>query len=198
MAEIKEMNIENKQKLQIEEMRANNRVQITKVYIGGGDDFIYVSGNDISIIDRFLDAGNKLEALSEEMEKKSPEGEERDIAKEIEERKEFSDKAAAIMDGVFGQGITKKFFGDVYAAIPNFQPDLECFLDFWDSLIPVIERLSEHKIKLEKLASKHHMAKYQPQDHKEKSRTVIGINTKHPSPATNLNISGADVSVESE
>lgn len=39
--------------------------------------------------------------------------------------------------------------------------------DFWDSLIPVIERLSEHKIKLEKLASKKRMAKYQPQDHKK-------------------------------
>lgn len=170
MAEIEEMNIENEKKPQIEEMRADNRVQITKVYIGGGDDFIYVSGNDISIIDRFLDAGNKLESLAEEMEKKSPEGEERDITKEIEERKEFSEKAAAIMDGVFGEGTTRKFFGDVYAVIPNFQPDLECFLDFWDSLIPVIERLSEHKIKLEKLASKQRMAKYQPQDHKRSKK----------------------------
>ncbi|MCM1219817.1 MAG: hypothetical protein NC548_35550 [Lachnospiraceae bacterium] len=170
MAEIKEMNIENDQKPQIEEMRADNRVQITKVYIGGGDDFIYVSGNDISIIDRFLDAGNKLESLAEEMEKKAPEGEERDITKEIEERKEFSEKAAAIMDGVFGEGTTRKFFGDVYAVIPNFQPDLECFLDFWDKLIPVIERLSEHKIKLEKLASKQRMAKYQPQDHKREAK----------------------------
>lgn len=44
---------------------------------------------------------------------------------------------------------------------------MECFFDFWDSLIPVIERLSEHKIKLEKLASKKRMAKYQPQDHKK-------------------------------
>ena len=170
MAKIKEMNIENEQKPQIEEMRADNRVQITKVYIGGGDDFIHVSGNDISIIDRFLDAGEKLETLAAEMEKKSPEGEERDIAKEIEEHKEFSDKAAEIMDGVFGEGTTRKFFGDVYAVIPNFQPDLECFLDFWDSLIPVIERLSEHKIKLEKLASKQRMAKYQPQDHKRSKK----------------------------
>lgn len=169
MAEITEMNIENEQKPQVEEMRIDNRVTLTKVYVGGGDDYIVVSGNDISIIDRFMDAGSKLEALAEEMEKKTPEGEERDIVKEIEERKEFSNKATAIMDGVFGEGTTRKFFGDVYAVIPNFQPDLECFLDFWDSLIPVIERLSEHKIKLEKLASKKRMAKYVPQDHKKPS-----------------------------
>lgn len=169
MAEIKEMNIENEQKPQIEEMRADNRVQITKVYLGGGSDFIYVSGNDISIIDRFMDAGSKLEALAEEMEKNAPEGGERDVSHEIADRKEFSEKATAIMDGVFGEGTTRKFFGDVYAVIPNFQPDMECFLDFWDSLIPVIERLSEHKIKLEKLASKQRMAKYVPQDHKKPS-----------------------------
>lgn len=169
MAEITVMNIENEQKSQVEKMRIDNRVTLTKVYVGGGDDYIVVSGNDISIIDRFLDAGNKLEALAEEMEKKAPESEERDIGKEIEGRKEFSEKATSIMDGVFGEGTTRKFFGDVYDVIPNFQPDLECFLDFWDSLIPVIERLSEHKIKLEKLASKQRMAKYVPQDHKKPS-----------------------------
>lgn len=169
MAEMKEMNMENEVKPQIDEMRADNRVQITKVYLGGGSDFICVSGNDISVIDRFVDAGNRLEALAEEMKKTVSEDKERDTAKEIEERKEFSQKATEIMDGVFGEGTTRKFFGDVYAVIPNFQPDLECFLDFWDSLIPVIERLSEHKIKLEKLASKQRMAKYKPQDHKKPS-----------------------------
>lgn len=165
MAEIEEMKIE---KTEPEEMRIDNRVQLTKVYVGGGDDFIVVSGNDISIIDRFLAAGNDLEALASEMEKKEEETAEKDYQKQIDERKHFSDKATEIMDGVFGEGTTRKFFGDVYDVIPNFQPDLECFLDFWDKLIPVIERLSEHKIKLEKLASKQRMENYQPQDHKRK------------------------------
>lgn len=164
MEKIEEMKIEKNQ----EEMRIDNRVQLTKVYLGGRDDFIMVSGNDISIIDRFLAAGNDLETLASEMEKKESETDEKDYQKQIDERKHFSDKATEIMDGVFGEGTTRKFFGDVYEEIPNFQPDLECFLDFWDSLIPVIERLSEHKIKLEKLASKQRMAKYQPQDHKRK------------------------------
>lgn len=165
MAEIEEMKIE---KTETEEMRIDNRVRLTKVYVGGGDDFIVVSGNDISIIDRFLSAGEELESLAEELDKKESDVGENDYKKEMEIRKEFSEKATAIMDGVFGEGTTRKFFGDVYVAIPNFQPDAECFLDFWDSLIPVIERLSEHKIKLEKLASKQRMSKYQPQDHERK------------------------------
>lgn len=164
MADIEEMKIEKNQ----EEMRIDNRVQLTKVYVGGGDDFIVVSGNDISIIDRFLAAGEELETLAAELDKKEHDVGEDDYKKEMEIRREFSEKATAIMDGVFGEGTTRKFFGDVYAVIPNFQPDAECFIDFWDKLIPVIERLSEHKIKLEKLASKQRMAKYQPQDHKKK------------------------------
>lgn len=167
MADIEEMRIE---KNESEEMRIDNRVQLTKVFVGGGDDFIVISGNDISIFDRFRAAGDELEALAAEIEKKETESDDMDYKKEIEERRHFSDKATEIMDGVFGEGTTRKFFGDVYAVIPNFQPDLECFLDFWDSLIPVIERLSEHKIKLEKLASKQRMAKYQPQDHKKSSK----------------------------
>ena len=169
MAEIEEMKIEN-ENTKTEEIRIDNRVTLTKVYVGGGDDFIVISGNDISIFDRFRAAGDELTALAEEMEKKESEAGEMDYKKEIEEHKYFSEKATAIMDGVFGEGTTRKFFSDVYAVIPNFQPDLECFLDFWDSLIPVIERLSEHKIKLEKLASKQRMSKYQPQDHKKPSK----------------------------
>lgn len=167
MADIEEVKIE---KTEVEEMRIDNRVTLTKVYVGGGDDFIVVSGNDISIIDRFLAAGEELEALAGDLDKKGSEIGENDYKKEMEVRREFSEKAAEIMDGVFGEGTTRKFFGDVYEVIPNFQPDLECFFDFWDKLIPVIERLSEHKIKLEKLASKQRMAKYKPGDHKRKDK----------------------------
>lgn len=167
-------------KPEIDDMRIENRVQLTKVYVGSGNDYIVVSGNDISIFERFKNAGNELEKLADELELKDAEIRKKYDGKENSEidsadrekiigiKKEFSQEAEKIMDGVFGEGTTKKFFGDVYAVIPTFQPDLECFLDFWDKLIPVIERLSEHKIKLEKLASKKRMSKYQPQDHKRK------------------------------
>lgn len=162
---MEELSIEN---TNTEKIRIENRVQLTKVYMGGSEDHIVISGNDISVIDRFLSAGEELEELAAELEKKEAKRDEKDYKKELEERKYFSEKAGEIMDGVFGNGTTRKFFGDVYEVIPNFQPDLECFMDFWDSLIPVIERLSEHKIKLEKLASRQRMSKYVPQDYKRK------------------------------
>lgn len=149
-----------------ETMKAENRVWLMDVEFCNGEK-ITVSGNDISIIERFEAAGEELEALADDMEKK--ETEEKTAKEEIAERREFSEKAAEIMDGVFGEGTTRKYFGDVYEAIPDFCPDVECFMDFWDSLIPVIERLSDHKVKLEKLASKQRMDKYMPQDHKKPS-----------------------------
>lgn len=148
-----------------EKMTAENRVQLVDIEFCNGDK-ITVSGNDISIIDRFVYAGEELQALAEDMEKSEEQIGEKDYRKAIEDRRHFSERAAGIMDGVLGEGATRKFFGDVYEAIPDFCPDLECFMDFWDCLIPVIERLSEHKIKLEKLASKQRMAKYAPQDHR--------------------------------
>lgn len=149
-----------------ETMKAENRVWLMDVEFCNGEK-ITVSGNDISIIERFEAAGEELEALADDMEKK--ETEEKTAKEKIAERREFSEKAAEIMDGVFGEGTTRKYFGDVYEAIPDFCLDVECFMDFWDSLIPVIERLSDHKVKLEKLASKQRMDKYVPQDHKKPS-----------------------------
>lgn len=149
-----------------ETMKAENHVWLMDVEFCNGEK-ITVSGNDISIIERFEAAGEELEALADVMEKR--EAEEKTAKEKIAERREFSEKAAEIMDGVFGEGTTRKYFGDVYEAIPDFCPDVECFMDFWDSLIPVIERLSDHKVKLEKLASKQRMDKYVPQDHKKPS-----------------------------
>ena len=149
-----------------ETMKAENRVWLMDVEFCNGEK-ITVSGNDISIIERFEVAGEELEALADDMEKR--ETEEKTAKEKIAERREFSEKAAESMDGVVGEGTTRKYFGDVYEAIPDFCPDVECFMDFWDSLIPVIERLSDHKVKLEKLASKQRMDKYVPQDHKKPS-----------------------------
>lgn len=164
MAEIRETNIE--------EIRIENHVQLTKVYVGGGNDFIVVSGNDISIVERFIDAGNKIESLAADMDEKisnleSTKENYLEVSKSVEIRKEFSQKAEEIMDGVFGKGSTKKFFADAYEVIPDFLPDVECFIDYFNSLLPVVERLSEHKVKLEKIASRKRMDKYKPKDFKK-------------------------------
>lgn len=154
-----QMDVKNREAMQVE-----NRVLLMDVKFCNGEK-ITVSGNDISIIERFEIAGEELEALADDLEKKEFEG--KSAKEKIAQRREFSEKAAEIMDNVFGKGTTRKYFGDVYEAIPDFCPDVECFMDYWDSLIPVIERLSDHKVNLEKLASRRRMGKYQPQDHKK-------------------------------
>lgn len=167
---------ENRNKNIIEE-RIENRVQLTKVYLGSGDDYIVLSGNDISIFDKFLAAGDNIISLSNAMEEsikeiknKVTESDDQfsEASEIIGERKKFSEEAANIMDSVLGKDATKKFFGDVYKEIPDFLPDVECFLDFFDSLVPVIEKLSGHKEKLEKLANRQRMGKYKPQDYMRK------------------------------
>ncbi|MDE7323138.1 MAG: hypothetical protein K2N73_10530 [Lachnospiraceae bacterium] len=163
MAEIKEMNLEAENS-KIEELKASNDVIITRVVFDNGS-CIYVSGNDASIIMRFLKAGDELEDLGKEEDKIKDEYGENDYEEAIEIRMNISKRASEIMDGVFGEGTTDKYFGDVLRLIPTFIPDVECFLGYWDSFIPLIERMMGHK---EKLASKKRMAKYQPQDHKRK------------------------------
>lgn len=159
----------------IEEMRIENRALLTKVFVGRGDDYIMVSGNDLSLLDRFVAAGNKIVSMAQEMDAKIAElsDDTYDFDKAMESihvRKDFADKAAQEMDVVLGTGATRKFFADVYAEIPEFVPDVECFMDFFDSFIPVIEKMTEHKVKLEKLASRERMAKYKPQDRKRKQK----------------------------
>lgn len=165
MAEIKEMNLETENS-KIEELKASNDVIITRVVFDNGS-CIYVSGNDVSIIMRFLKAGDELEELKKEEDKIKDEYGEKEYEEAIEIRMNISKRASEIMDGVFGEGTTDKYFGDVIELIPTFIPDVECFLGYWDAFIPLIERMMGHK---EKLASKKRMAKYQPQDHKRKQK----------------------------
>ena len=73
-------------------------------------------------------AGDELTALAEEMEKKESETGEMDYKKEIEERKYFSEKATAIMDGVFGEGTTQKFFGDLVFSLSIFISSISAIL----------------------------------------------------------------------
>lgn len=167
MSEIVNMQGQKAETTVIEEMRIENRVQIIKLFMGNSNDFIMISGNDIALINRFIEAGDELETLALDMAKKEEEIGEKEHKKMSELRMEFSQKATEITDSILGNGTTRKFFGDVYENISDFCPDIEACEDFWDAMIPVIEKLSEHKIKLEKLASRRRMGKYQPQDHKK-------------------------------
>lgn len=178
MAEIEETKIE---KTEVEEMQIDNRVQLTKVYFGSGDNFVVISGNDASIYMKFVKARRKFLELADELDSKELEIREKykgkadyEISDEDEERilelyKNLYEESKSIMDGVFGKGTTEKFWSDVFEVIPDFIPKVEAWMDYFDALIPVVEKMSDHSERLEKLSSMKRMGKYQPQDHKRKS-----------------------------
>lgn len=179
MAEIEEMKIEN-QTTKTEEMRIDNRVQLTKVYFGIGDNFVVISGNDASIYMKFVKARKKFLGLADDLENKELEIREKykgnadeEISDEDEEKilelyKNLYEESKSIMDGVFGSGTTEKFWSDVFEVIPDFIPKVEAWMDYFDALIPVVEKMSDHSERLEKISSMKRMAKYQTQDHKRK------------------------------
>lgn len=169
--------MEEIRKENIDEISINNRVHITHVHIGTGGYCAKLSGNDIAFFKKFDEAGNKIVELAESLDKKEAEiksnqkedaGEiiSTEFSESVKIRIEFSQEAGKIMDSVLGEGATRSFFHDVYEVNPDFCPDVECFEDFFDSLVPVVERLYSHKMKLEKMASMERMAKYQPRDYK--------------------------------
>lgn len=162
----------------MEEMRVDNQVRLTKVHFGSGDDYIVVSGNDASLYKDFLDARDKFLLMAKDLEEKEKDikgkysGGSTDFTREDEDKiyglkVTLAEETAKIMDGIFGEGTTRKFWGDVYAARPNFIPDVEAIMDYFDALSPVIERMTNHKVDLVNLASKQRMAKYQPRDYKK-------------------------------
>ena len=83
---------------------------------------------------------------------------------------DFSKEATVIIDGIFGSDTVKKYFRNIYSEIPDFLPDTDCIIDFFEQITPVIEKLFDRKIEKQKAASKARMEKYQPQDHKKPQR----------------------------
>lgn len=179
MAEIEEMNIE---KTEAEEIRLENHVLLTKVYFGRGDEFITISGNDASIYLKFIRARRRFIELANDLDDKELAIREKYKGKADEEMSDddaekilglygnLYEESKSIMDGVFGDGATKRFWSDVFEDIPDFVPKTEAWEDYFDSLVPVMNKLFEHEERLEKLSSMKRMGKYQPQDHKKPQR----------------------------
>lgn len=86
------------------------------------------------------------------------------------ENVQFSNAAAGIVDSIFGEGTAKKYFRDLYEKIPEFLPSADCFIEFFDKLIPELDKLFDGNAKEREKLSRARMAKYQVQDHKKPQR----------------------------
>ena len=79
-------------------------------------------------------------------------------------------KAAEIIDGIFGEGTLRKSFRDDYDKMPNFVPDEERIIAFFETIAPIMEEIFGKKIERLNQESKARMEKYIPQDHKRKEK----------------------------
>lgn len=83
---------------------------------------------------------------------------------------QFSEEAIRVIDGIFGADTVKKYFCESYEQNSNFLPDSECVMEFFENISPVLEKVFNRKIELQRKASRERMAKYVPQDHKRPKR----------------------------
>lgn len=150
--------------------------EVDEITLNKNGDKIEISGDDAALFDKFANGYDKIVKMADEMpgkletvEKESADMD--DISKAVamsRVRVDFCNKAIGIIDEIFGEGTAKKSFKDYYDSIPDFLPDEDLFIAFFEKFTPIMEDIFDRKLKRQEKASKARMAKYQPQDHKRK------------------------------
>lgn len=161
--------------------------EVDEITLNKHGDKIQISADNASLFDRFVNGYDKIVKMADEMPGKletvGKEFEERgdsDIQKVVSMSKvrvDFCEKAIGIIDGIFGEGTAKKSFRDGYEAMPDFLPDEDLFISFFEKMASIMEDIFNRKMERQKKASKQRMAKYMPQDHRksgEKSYAKAG------------------------
>lgn len=152
--------------------------EVDEIILNQHGDKIEISGNDAALFDKFANGYDKIVKMADEMpgkletaEKESTDKD--DFSKVVTTsrvRVNFCEKCIGIIDSIFGEGTAKKSFKDYYDYIPDFLPDEDLFIAFFEKFTPIMEDIFNRKLERQEKASKARMAKYQPQDHKRKQK----------------------------
>lgn len=159
-----------------------NGADIEEITLNKHGDKLEISAEDATLFDRFANGYDRLAKMADEMpgklgaiEKEFADKEDSDFVRTVSisgVRVEFCEKAIGIIDDIFGEGTVKKSFRDTYESIPDFLPDEDMFIRFFDKMIPIMEDIFKRKMERQKKESRERMKKYQPQDHKKPQRKV--------------------------
>lgn len=154
--------------------------EVDEITLNNHGDKIQISADNASLFDRFANGYDKIVKMADEItgkleavEKEFEEKEDSDIEKAVamsRVRVDFCEKSIGIIDEIFGDGTANKSFRDGYESMPDFLPDEDLFIAFFDKMTPIMEDVFNRKMKRQEKASKARMAKYQPQDHKKPQR----------------------------
>lgn len=154
--------------------------EVDEITLNKHGDKIQISADNASLFDKFANGYDKIIKMADEMpgkleavEKEFEGKEDSDIPKAVSMsrvRVDFCEKAIGIIDEIFGDGTAKKSFRDGYETMPDFLPDEDLFIAFFEKMTPIMEDIFNRKMERQQKASKARMAKYQPQDHKKPQR----------------------------
>lgn len=150
--------------------------EIDEIKLNEHGDILKISGNDAILFDKFANGYDDIVKMADEIPGRMEAAEKEtadkdDIAKAVamsKVRVDFCNKAIGVIDEIFGEGTAKKSFKDYYDSIPDFLPDEDLFIAFFEKFTPIMEDIFDRKLKRQEKTSKARMAKYQPQDHKRK------------------------------
>lgn len=158
---------------------SEHSASLVKIELNKQGDYTAISLDDSTLFDRFVAGFKHLAQLSDEMPDKIAEIEKKyadkeDFSSAVDRTLEiskvnvsFSEEASKVVDGIFGADTLKKYFRNIYEEIPEFLPDADCILEFFEKITPEMEKLFDRKVEARTAASKARMAKYHPQDHKK-------------------------------
>lgn len=163
----------------METAKIEKNIGLLKIELNSDGDYIVISADNSMLFDNFTAGVKNIADMADEIAEKLNEIEKRYEAKadfesvmqktsEVSKiNVQFSKDAIAVVDGIFGEGTVRKYFREAYEEIPDFLPDADCIIDFFEQLTPEMEKLFNRKAEERSKKSKERMAKYQPQDHRK-------------------------------
>lgn len=157
---------------------ADSSASLVKVALNSKGDYTVISTDDATLFDRFVagfkrvaDIADAAPAKLKEIEKKYAKStgatSKMDEVLEISRvNVDFSRDAVDVVDSIFGAGTVKKYFRNIYEELPDFVPNPDCILEFFEKITPEMEKLFNRKMEERDKLRKQRMSKYQPRDHK--------------------------------
>lgn len=129
-------------------MNKEKNVGTFKIELNKAGDYIVISTKDMNLFNRFMNGYGLIADMAEKLPQKYKEVERKYGKPCMEKTVEisrinvtFSEDSIEIIDNIFGRDTVKKYFRRLYKKVPDFMPETECFIHFFDHITPVLEEL---------------------------------------------------------
>lgn len=135
-------------------MSKESNAELYKIQLNNMGDYIEISTANTGLFDRFVETYKQIVDTAEDLPRRYKEidkarvipGHENKKVEKIRAKVRFCKESAEKIDCVFGQGTLQKYFREQYEKIPDFMAGTECFIDFFNQMAPVLEKLFGRKV----------------------------------------------------